>query len=171
VGYRDSSQLPQLGTAAISGPVLFDTNVFIAALAGRGPASLAVLLANLPQSFVSGATFAELSWTRGRLDPQHPDTAKVLRKFNGTLSRIDPNKVLVPDAAEWMRAGELAGSAARALAGGGKSIKTAFDRMELINDATTAVVAARAGATVITSDRHFDLFMQIEPALRAVFYG
>lgn len=78
--------------------------------------------------------------------------------------------MLVPDADEWMRAGEHAGTAARATAGGGKSIETAFDRMELLNDATTAVVAVRAGATVVTSNRHFDIFMQIETGLNAVFY-
>ena len=160
-----------MGTATISGPVLLDTNVFIAALTGRGPPQLAILLGNLPHSFVSGAVLAELSWTRGRLDPKHADTNKVLQKYNGTLSRLDTNKVLVPDAAEWTRAGELAGAAARAIAGGGKSIKTAFDRMELINDATSAVVAARAGVTIVTSDRDFDLFMQLEPTLRVAFYG
>lgn len=160
-----------LGTAPLPGPVLLDTNVFIAALAGRGPPELAVLLANLPQSYVSGAVLSELAWTRGRLDPQHPDTPKVLQKYNGALSNIDRGKTLVPEADEWVRAGELAGTAARAVAGGGKSIKTAFDRMELLNDATTAIVAVRAGATVVTSDRHFDLFMQIEAGLRVVFYG
>jgi predicted nucleic acid-binding protein len=154
----------------VSGPVLLDSNVFIAALAGRGPPQLAVLLGSLPHSFVSGAILAELSWTRGRLDPRHPDTARVLQKFNGAVSRIDANKILLPGTAEWIRAGELAGAAARAVAGGGKSIKTAFDRMELINDATSAVVAARAGVTIVTSDRHFDLFMQLEPALRVAFY-
>lgn len=169
-GYRDVSLLPRLGGAPITEPVLLDTNVFIAALSGRGPPSVAALLSNLPQSFVSGATLAELCWTRGRLDPGHPDTAKVLQKYDGALSRIDRNKVLVPNASEWMRAGELAGAAARAIAGGGKSLRTAFDRMELINDATTAVVAARAAATVVTSDRHFDLFIQLEPALRVLFY-
>jgi predicted nucleic acid-binding protein len=160
-----------LGTAAFSGPVLLDTDVFIATLAGRGPRELAVLLANLSQSYVSGAVLSELAWTRGRLDPRHPDTAKVLEKYNAALSNIDHGRMLVPDADEWLRAGELAGTAARAIAGGGKSIKTAFDRMELLNDATTAIVAVRTGTTVLTSDRHFDLFMQIESDLRVVFYA
>lgn len=145
--------------------------MFIQSLAGRGPPALAVLLSNLPQSFVSGAVLAELTWTRGRLNPQHQDTPKVLQKYNDALEKIDSNKILVADADEWARAGELAGSVARALAGGGNSIKTAFDRMELINDATTAVVASRAGMIVVTSDRHFDLFMQIDSALNVVFYG
>jgi predicted nucleic acid-binding protein len=160
-----------LGTAALSGPVLLDTNVFIAALAGRGPPELAILLKNLPQAYVSGAVLSELAWTRGRLDPQHRDTAKVSKKYDAALAQIDTNRMLVPDADEWLRAGELAGTAARAIAGGGQSIKTAFDQMELLNDATTAKVAMRAGVTVITSDRHFHLFMQIETKLSAVFYN
>jgi predicted nucleic acid-binding protein len=171
VGYRDASSLPTLGSAVLSGPVLLDTNVFIAALAGRGPPQLAILLANLPQTYVSGAVLSELAWTRGRLDPQHTDTPKVLQRYNGALAQIDTSRMLVPDADEWVRAGELAGTAARAVAAGGKAIKTAFDRMELLNDATTAVVALRAGVTVITSDRHFDLFMQIETKLSVVFYS
>ena len=145
--------------------------MFIQALAGRGPPALAVLLSNLPQSFVSGAVLAEVTWTRGRLNPQHHDTPKVLQKYNEALGKIDSNKILVADADEWARAGELAGTVARALAGGGNSIKTAFDRMELISDATTAVVASRAGVTVVTSDRHFDLFLQIDSTLNVLFYG
>jgi predicted nucleic acid-binding protein len=171
VAYRDESSLPMLGTAVLSGPVLLDTNVFIAALAGRGPSQLAILLSNLPQTYVSGAVLSELAWPRGRLDPRHPDTPKVLQKYNAALAQIDPIRMLVPDSDDWLRAGELAGTAARAIAGGGKSIKTAFDRMELLNVATTAVVALRAGVTVITSDRHFDLFMQIETTLSVLFYG
>lgn len=145
------------------------TLTYSSQLAGRGPASLAILLSHLPQTFVSGAIIAELSRTRGRLDPNHSDTSRILQKYDGALLRIDVNKVLVPNAAEWTRAGELAGAAARGIAGGGKSIRTAFDRMELINDATTALVSARVGATVVTSDRHFDLFMQLEPALKVAF--
>lgn len=91
--------------------------------------------------------------------------------YNGALSNIDQGRMLVPDADEWVRAGEVAGTVARAIAGGGKSIKTAFDRMESLNDATTAIVAVRAGATVVTSVRHFDLFMQIENGLSVVFYN
>lgn len=43
-------------------------------------------------------------------------------------------------------------------------------RAELINDALTAIVARAAGATVITQDADFDLFAQLDPTLRAVFY-
>jgi predicted nucleic acid-binding protein len=150
--------------------VLLDTNVFIHALAGRGPAELRILLANLPLSLVSGPVMAELSWPRGRLDPGHTNTPAVLAKIGDLLARIPPSKILLPDAADWSRAGELAGSVARGIAGGARSIRTAFDRVELINDALTALAALRTGATIVTSDGDFDLFNQLEPALDVVFY-
>lgn len=162
--------LPRLGVAIPKGPVLLDTNVFINALAGRGPAELRSLLAGLPLTLVSGAIVAELRWTRGRLDLGHPGTAKVLAKYEGALAQIAISKILLPDAEDWARAGELGGTAARGIAGGAKSIRTAFDRTELINDAVTAVVALRAGATIVTNDRDFDLFMQLEPGLDVIFY-
>jgi len=71
----------------------------------------------------------------GRLDPDHPGTARVLATYEALLSRIDPAKVLVPTDAEWLAAGALAGQAAGVVAGGGGGIATAFDRVELISDA------------------------------------
>jgi predicted nucleic acid-binding protein len=167
---RPGAALPRLGSAAPRGPVLLDTNVFINALAGRGPATLKTLLANLPLSLVSGPVVAELAWTRGRLDPGHPQTAAVLARYEGILSRIAPNKMLLADATDWPRAGALAGAVARGTAGAAKSIPTAFDRIELIHDALTALTALRAGATLVTSDRDFDLIMQLEPGLDVLFY-
>jgi hypothetical protein len=64
----------------------------------------------------------------------------------------------------------LAGRAASALAGHTTSIRTAFDPIELINDAATAIVALDLSLTVITQDADFDLFLQIEPGLRVLFY-
>lgn len=167
---RHQDALPRLGSSAPRGLVLLDTNVFINALAGRGPAELRTLLANLPLSLVSGPVMAELSWTRGRLDPAHPNTAAVLAQYAGLLARIAPSRILLPDAADWARAGELAGRVARGIAGAAKSIRTAFDRVELIQDALTALAALRTGATLVTSDGDFDLIMQLEPGLEVVFY-
>lgn len=70
----------------------------------------------------------------------------------------------------WASAGELAGRAARAIAGAVRSIRTAFERVELINDAVTAVVALEAGATVVTQDGDFDLLLQLVPGLDVLFY-
>lgn len=167
---RSRDALPRLGSTAPRSPVLLDTNVFINALTGRGPVELKTLLANLPLGFVSGPVVAELSWPRGRLDPGHPNTATVFAQYDDLLARIALPKILVPDAADWGRAGELAGRVARGIAGAARSVRTAFDRVELINDALTALAALRAGATIVTSDGDFDLFMQLEPGLEVVFY-
>jgi predicted nucleic acid-binding protein len=144
--------------------------VFINALAGRGPAVLRVLLEALPRLFVTAPTRAELAWVRGRLDPDHPGTTRVLQVYADLCSRIDPAKVLVPADDDWLAAGDLAGRAARAIAGGGRRIATAFDRLELISDALTAVLARAAGFAVVTEDADFDVLAQLLPGLRVLFY-
>ncbi|MGZ8287307.1 MAG: PIN domain-containing protein [Allosphingosinicella sp.] len=169
--YRDRALLPRLGGTLPKGPLLLDTNVFINALGGRGPAELRTLLASLPRAFISGPVVAELSWTYGRLDPDDPRTALVLERYRQALDHLAPAQILIPDADDWPRAGRLAGAAARAVAGPTRSPLTATDRAELIHDALTALVAVRAGATIVTSDSDFDLFMQLEPGLEALFYG
>jgi len=171
LGYRDRAELPMLGSTGPLGPLLLDTNVFVNALTGRGPRILQTLLVNLPQTFVSAATIAELSWTRGRLDPDHPQTAKVITTINETLARIDPAKILTPTADQWRLAGERAGAAVRAVAGGTRSFKIAAERHEMLNDALTAVVASDAAIGIVTQDADFDLFMQIDPALEVLFYA
>jgi predicted nucleic acid-binding protein len=150
--------------------VVLDTNVFINALAGRGPPVLRALLDALPRLFVAAPTRAELAWVLGRLDSDHPGTARVVATYETLLLRIDPAKLLVPNDADWCAAGELAGQAARAIAGGGRKIATAFDRVELISDALTAIVAAKAGYTVITEDSDFDVLTQLVQGLQVLFY-
>jgi predicted nucleic acid-binding protein len=167
---RPRPALPKLGTGVPEGPVLLDTNVFINALAGRGPPVLRRLLEALPRQFVAAPTRAELAWVRGRLDPEHPGTARVLAIYEALLSRMDPAKVLVPADADWLEAGALAGRVARAVAGGGGKIATAFDRVELISDALTAVLARKAGFTVVTEDTDFDVLAQLVPGLHVLFY-
>jgi predicted nucleic acid-binding protein len=155
---------------APNGPVLLDTNVFINALAGRGPTVLRGLLEVLPRLFVAAPTRAELAWVRGRLSPDHPGTAKVLSVYKGVLSRIDPAKVLMPTDADWLAAGELAGRAARTIAGGGRKSATAFDRVELISDALIAILARSVRYTVVTEDTDFHVLSQLLPGLQVLFY-
>ncbi len=76
----------------------------------------------------------------------------MLTTYGTLLQRIDPAKVLVPDDPDWL-AGELDGRVARALAGGGGKITTAFDRFELISDALTAILAGRVATPLISSRR------------------
>jgi predicted nucleic acid-binding protein len=150
---------------------LLDTNVFINALAGRGPPVLRALLEAVPRLFVAAPARAELAWVRGRLDPEHPGTVRVLATYEALLARIDPAKVLVPTDADWLAAGALAGHAARVVAGGGGKIATAFDRIELISDALTAILADKAGFTVVTEDADFDVLAQLVPGLHVLFYN
>jgi predicted nucleic acid-binding protein len=128
------------------------------------------ILQALPRFFVAAPTRAELAWLAGRLDPAHPGTVRVLAETEGVQARIDPVMVLLPDDADWRAAGERAGRVARDLAGGGRRIATAFDRVELIHDALIAVLAARAGCTVVTEDRDFAAFVRLDRKLRVVFY-
>lgn len=150
--------------------MVLDTNVFINALAGRGPAVLKILLEEVRRFFVAAPTRAELAWVRGRLDPAHLGTARVLAEYDAILERVNPAKVLTPDDADWLAAGELAGRAARALVGGGRKIVTAFDRVDLISDALTAVLARKAGLPVVTEDRDFEVLAQLAPGLQVLFY-
>ncbi len=159
-----------LGTTIPEGPVLVDTNVFINALSGRGPKVLRTFLQDLPRLFVAAPTRAELAWVRGRLDPDHPGTAKVVAAYETVVSRIDPAKVLVPTDADWLLGGELAGKAARVMAGGGRRVATAFDRVELISDALTAILAVKSGMTVVTEDQDFEVLAQLVPGLKVLFY-
>lgn len=150
--------------------VLLDTNVFINTLAGRGPPVLRQLLRMLPRLLIAAPTRAELSWLRGRLDPAHADTARVLAPYTTLLNRIDPSNVLVPLDPDWLEAGELAGRAARAIVGGGRRIATAFDRVELVSDALIALMAIRTDLTLVTEDRDFAVLARFVPRLRVMFY-
>jgi len=170
IGYRDRTLLPRLGATLPSGPVVLDTNVFINALTQRNPPLPAILLASLTDAFVAAPTRAELSWLIGRLEPGHPGTGGVVAAIEGAISHIDPAKVLVPTDADWLAAGTLAGHAARAIAGGAKTITTAADRQELIGDAITAILARAVGFTVITEDADFDILARLAPGLSVLFY-
>ena len=159
-----------LGAAVPRGPVLLDTNVFINALTGRGPAVLRQMLEILPRFFIGAPTRAELAWLAGRLDPMHPGTPRVLAAADGVQARINPVMVLVPDDTEWRAAGQRAGEVARGYAGGARGILTALDRIELMHDALIAVLAIRAGCTVVTEDRDFAAFARLDATLRVLFY-
>ena len=94
----------------------------------------------------------------------------MLSIYERVLSRLDPAKVLVPADVDWMAAGELAGRAARTIAGGGGAVDKAFDRVELISDALISVLARTAGFTIITEDADFDVMTQLMPGLDVLFY-
>ena len=86
----------------------------------------------------------------------------ILRSFLEDLPRLF---VAAPTRAE------LAGKAARVMACGGRRIATAFDRVELIGDALTAIVAGQARMTVVTEERDFEVLAQLLPGLEVLFYA
>ncbi len=169
-GYRDRALLPRLGATLPPGRFLFDTNVFIHALARRRSPLPALLFRAIGDAYVSGPIRAELAWLLGRLDPVHPNTASTIGLIEAMIGRVIVDKVLNPTRSQWLEAGMLAGQAARTIAGGGKSIATAAERQELIGDAMTAVLAASAGCTIITEDADFDVLARFLPGLSVLFY-
>ena len=52
----------------------------------------------------------------------------------------------------------------------GGRIATAFDQIELISEALTAILAGEAGFTVVTEDRDFDVLAQLIPGLQVLFH-
>jgi len=56
------------------------------------------------------------------------------------------------------------------VAGGGSRIATAFDRVELISDALTAILAQASGFTLVTEDRDFEVLARLLPGLHVLFY-
>lgn len=170
LGYRDRAILPRVGAALLPTPVLFDTNVFIHALARRRSQLPAAVLDALHRAYVAAPTLAELSWLLGRLDPGHPNTAATVGTIRGAVGQIEAGTILTPTAAQWLEAGTLAGQAARAIAGGAKSVTTATDRQELIADAITALLARDAGCTIVTEDADFDVLASLLPGLTVLFY-
>ena len=64
----------------------------------------------------------------------------------------------------------MTGGPLRVMAGGGRRITTAFDRVELISDALTAILAGQARLTIVTEDRDFDVLMRLVSGLKVVFY-
>ena len=169
-GYRERALLPLVGAALPPGPVLFDTNVFIHALTRRRSQLPAPVLDALHCAYVAAPTLAELSWLLGRLDPDHPNTAATVGAIRGAVDQIAAGTILTPTAAQWLEAGTLAGRAARAIGGAGKSVTTATDRQELIADAITALLARDSGCTVVTEDADFDVLTNLVPGLSVLFY-
>lgn len=165
--YRERTSLPRLSAGAPRGAVVLDINVLVNT---REPPEVTELLQNLTAAHMSAPTLAELSWTRGRLDPDHPLSATAITRLDAAIARVRPERILTTTSQQWSEAGTLAGHAAKGVAGATRSL-TATDRSELISDALTAVVACAIGATIITADADFDLFLQLEPELKVLFYG
>jgi len=144
--------------------LLLDTCVYIDVLQGRTPEAVDGLL---QARIVNHSTvcLAELTHLFGRLDPAHPGTKGVLREVRHVIEDMPDHRLSAPSAVAMGEAGMLAGLAAR-LSGadpGGSP--------NLLNDSSLYLQALERGCVVLTRNtRDFDLFDQLLPVERVLFY-
>jgi predicted nucleic acid-binding protein len=163
--HRNRSQLPYLSSLKPPFPkLLLDTCVYIDALQGRLPESVAIAL-RAGNLWHSAVTEAELAALAGLLDPSHPETQHAIAQVAASIELRPAHRTLAPDRDGWREAGILAGILAR-LQQYGKN-----ERRKALNDALIFLSAARHGCVVLTRNTSdFDLLMQLDRRGRAVFY-
>ncbi len=149
---------------------MLDTNAVGGMLTGRAPQYLRPIFASIDDQWMAAPAVAEIEHLAARLAPEHPDTVRIVASLHGALARLGAERVLVPTAGEWAAAGRLAGSVTRRHGGAPKKA-TPSERIELLNDCLSALVAVRIGATILTNDLDFDLIQQAAPELRVAFFG
>lgn len=157
--------LPFLSEKVTGGPeLLLDTCVYIDILQGRAPTAVKnLLVARLSNH--SGVVLAELTHLFGKLDPSDDRTAALLQEISGVISDIPQHRLTAPSLRVLGEAGILAGLVARLAAFGRTSGQA------LLNDATLYLQAIEHGQTLLTRNiREFDLFDQILPSKRVLFY-
>jgi hypothetical protein len=162
---RPEKELPFASEKTVgSAELLLDTCVYIDNLQGRLPGAVANLLTTRISNH-SGVALSELAHLFGGLDPRDSRTEAVLAKIRAAISLIPPHRLTSPSINVLGDAGILAGLVAR-LAG----IDPAR-RQALLNDAVLFLQAQEQGQTLLTRNiREFDLFDQLLPAHRVLFY-
>lgn len=147
-------------TAARPAKLLYDTTVYIDILQGRFPQEGELMLRAV-DSWHSPVTEAELAAACGLLDPNHPQTRKVVGEISALIDRRLIQRTVTPDQNSWREAGILS-----RLQGYGKNQRT-----RILNDALLYVSARRSGCTVLTRNvSDFDFLQQLDPGGRVIFY-
>lgn len=162
---RDDGALLFVEQVDVAGsPLLLDTTVYIDVLQDRLPDAVADLL-RVRQLNHSSVALAELSHLLGRLDPAHPQTAKVCRTIEATIESVPQHRLQTPSVAVMGEAGILTGLYAR-LQGLQKQ-----DKQPLLNDAQLFLQAASQGCYLLTRNiGDMDLLQQLQPSGRVLFY-
>jgi predicted nucleic acid-binding protein len=151
-------------TAARPAKLLYDTTVYIDILQDRFPREGELMLRAV-DAWHSAVSEAELAAACGLLDPDHPQTSKVIEEIAALIDRRPVQRTVMPDRNVWREAGILSGVLARLL-GYGKD-----PRRRTLNDALLYVTARRSGCTVLTRNvSDFDFLQQLDPAGRVLFY-
>ena len=162
---RPLAQLPVVQIPVLAGAeLLLDTCVYVDVLQDRTPPSIDELLRARILNH-STVCLAELTYLFGRLDPAHAGTKDVLREVRRTIEDMPAHRISSPSEAAVGEAGMLAGLAARLL-----GVERA-QRSLLLNDASLYLQALERGWTILTRNiRDFDIFDQLLPANRVLFY-
>jgi predicted nucleic acid-binding protein len=162
---RTLADLPAVKVPVSAGAELvLDTCVYIDVLQGRTPPSVDRLIEARIANH-SAVCLAEMTHLFGRLDPRHARTKSALRELRRTIEDMPAYRISSPSEAVMGEAGMLAGLAARLL-GIGRA-----EQLLLLNDASLYLQALERGWTVLTRNvRDFDIFDQLLPANRVLFY-
>lgn len=144
--------------------LLYDTTVYIDILQNRFPRSGDVFL-RAAEAWHSPVTEAELAAAIGLLDPERPETHKIVEQISAVIDRRPRHRTIVPDSQIWREAGVLSGILAR-LQGYGKD-----QRRRSLNDALLFATARKHGCAVLTRNVvDFDLLAQLDRSVRVLFY-
>lgn len=162
---RPLAHLPVVETPVSAGAeLLLDTCVYIDVLQGSTPPGVDALLEARIANH-STVCLAEMTHLFGRLDPRHARTKGVLREVRRTIEDMPVHRISSPSQAAMGEAGMLAGLAARL-----QGIERAQWPI-LLNDASLYLQALEQGFAVLTRNiRDFDIFDQLLPANRVLFY-
>ncbi|AFK54940.1 type II toxin-antitoxin system VapC family toxin [Tistrella mobilis] len=162
---RARTDLPFADRAQRLGPpLLLDTSVYVDMLEGSASPALDALL-ETRQIQHSAIAVGELCHNFGRLTPDHPGSADVLRELSQVVDAIPGHRLDAPTSGVLLEAGILAGLLFRL----GRLPKG--QEVAAFNDAAIYLQALEQGYTVLTRNiRDFDLMNQILPAGRILFY-
>jgi predicted nucleic acid-binding protein len=137
--------------------LVFDTNVYIAAMrGGLGSPALQKLQEDLPRTYLASVVAAEL-----RAGSLTESARKAVHEFTGWADRV--GRVVTPGASDWERAGDVLGRIRRTEPRLRSKVST------LWNDALIALSARRIGATLVT--RNIEDFELLRRYLRFELEG
>jgi hypothetical protein len=177
---RADSSLPfDIARMPLAGPIMLDTNVYIARSAGRLPADI-VEFVDARRALHCAVALAELSITAGLLNPNDGRTAATRGGLKHLLATIDLDACRSPSAAAWVEAGMLAGILARTQLGLARPKKDMSatelccqtgKRRELLNDALVFLTALESGAILISANvSDMDLLLRFRPDANVLLY-
>jgi predicted nucleic acid-binding protein len=145
-------------------PLLPDTNVYIAGVAGKLPPQVQSLL-DRALVFHCSVCLSELATGVANANPLTAGWPHIRDHYAEVFDSIPSTRLLNPDAQIWTEAGVVAGTLARVQG------FQAHQRKECLNDALIYLTAVKAGLPVLTANRdEFDLIQQLVPEGQFIYF-